>query len=147
MKKEDLYGMIARTDCQMYDRGPIIEIFKNEDGDLMVTIDDPDEGHETNPITDMIIEWPYAHVWEFDYGNSNDEDLDATYHDTFICDSKFDKDVVYKMIKAAYWDDRYQYMKISHLKIKLSLTHDIPMRGLTKKYNTSSIKPNNSELL
>ena len=132
MKKEDLIGMIARTDCQMYDRGPIVDIFKDEDGDLMVTIDDPYEGHETNLITDMIIEWPYANIWEFDYGNSNDEDLDAIHHDTFICDSKFNKDIVYKMINAAYFDDKYQYVKISNLKILSSLTHDIPFKKILK---------------
>ena len=147
MKKEDLIGMIARTDCQMYDRGPIIDIFKDEDGDLMITIDDPYEGHETNPINEMIIEWPYANIWEFDYGNSNYEDLDVIRHDTFICDAKFNEDIVYEMLKVAYWDDRYRYMKISNLKIKSSLTHDIPMRKLTNKYNISNIKPNNSELL
>ena len=133
MKKEDLIGMIARTDCQMYDRGPIVDIFKDEDGDLMITIDDPDEGHETNPITDMIIEWPYANIWEFDYENGNVENLDDIHHDTFICDSKFNEDIVYKMLNAAYLDNKYQYINISHLKIQSTLTHDVPMRGFIKK--------------
>lgn len=123
-KKEDLYGMIARTDCQMYDRGPIIDIFRDDD-EIMITIDDPEEGHETNPITDMIIEWPYAKIWSFNNGECKE---------TFICNDEFNKDIVNAMINVAYKD-----ITISNLKCAETLTQDISMRNLLKKINKSNI--------
>ena len=104
-KKEQLIGLHAYGDWKFSLHGDVKDIYKDEDGDWQVLIEDPNDGDtEVVYIYDTIFEYPIINLWEFEYLNSRWEiDGDEKYNTGKLwLDAKISKDEAIKIISDLY---------------------------------------------
>lgn len=122
MKKEKLIGLHCHTSAVFGPTGTVKRIFKDEEGEWQVEIDD-DGDINYRIVEEVIFDIPYCNRWEFDYLNSRWEiDGDERFiHDSLWLDSKISKDEAVDIISKLFAGSNFFSLK--NLKIGNQLTY------------------------